>query len=148
CVGALVVPWTKHPSSGREMVRRAFDTSVRAGDLAFAGYSWNTSITISLAVGTPLAEVQAEAEGGLAFSEKAQLGLVNGICRSQLALTRTLRGLTATFGHLDDEGYDELECERLLASNPNLGLVEFFYWVRKLQARYLAGDHLSAVAAA
>jgi len=148
CVGALVIPWTKHPSSGRELVRRAFDTSYRAGDLAFAGYSWNTSITISLAVGTPLAEVQAEAEGGLAFSEKAQLGLVNGICRAQLALTRTLRGLTATFGRLDDEGHDELEGERLLASNPNLGLVEFFYWVRKLQARYLARDYASAVAAA
>ena len=76
CVGALVIPWTKHPASGRELVRRAFDAAYRVGDLAFAGYSWNTSITISLAVGTPLAEVQKEAESGLAFSSKAQLGLV------------------------------------------------------------------------
>ena len=81
CVGALVMPWTKHPASGRELVRRAFDAAYRVGDLAFAGYSFHTSIALSLAVGAPLAEVQAEAENGLAFSRKAQLGLVNGVLR-------------------------------------------------------------------
>ena len=79
CVGALVMPWTKHPASGRDLVRRAFDASYRAGELAFAGYCFTTSFTISLAVGAPLAEVQAEAERGLAFSRKAQLGLVSGV---------------------------------------------------------------------
>ena len=69
-------------------------------------------------------------------------------CSAQLGLTRTLRGLTATFGRLDHEGYSERDTERHLASNRNLGLVEFFYWVRKLQARFLAGDHSSAVDAA
>ena len=38
CVGALVIPWTKHPASGCELVRRAFDAAYRVGDLAFAGY--------------------------------------------------------------------------------------------------------------
>jgi len=148
CVGALVMPWTKHPASGRELIRRAFDAAYRAGDLAFAGYSFHTSITISLASGTPLAEVQLEAENGLAFSSQAQLGLANGICGSQLALIRSLRGLTAAFGRLDHEGYSERDTERHLASDRNLGLVEFFYSVRKLQARFLAGDHSAAVSAA
>ena len=75
------------------MVRRAFDVAYRVGDLAFAGYSCTTSMALSLAVGAPLAEVQAEAESGLAFSRKAQLGHVNGILSAQLGLTRTLRGL-------------------------------------------------------
>ena len=48
CVGSLVMPWTQHPSSGREMVRRAFDVAYRVGDLAFAGYSFTTSITHQL----------------------------------------------------------------------------------------------------
>ncbi|MGZ5120556.1 MAG: sigma 54-interacting transcriptional regulator [Burkholderiales bacterium] len=147
-VGALVMPWTKHPASGQDLVRRAFDAFYRAGELAFAGYCFTTSFALSLAVGAPLAEVQAEAERGLAFSRKAQLSLVNGVLSTQLGLTRTLRGLTATFGRLDHEGYDERDTELHLASNRNLGFVECFYWVRKLQARFLAGDHSSAVDAA
>src|SRR4051812_17249719 len=147
-VGALVMPWTKHPASGQDLVRRAFDAFYRAGELAFAGYCFTTSFALNLAVGAPLAEVQAEAERGLAFSRKAQLRLVSGILSTQLALTRTLRGLTATFGRLDHEGYDERDTELHLASNRNLGFVECFYWVRKLQARFLAGDHSSAVDAA
>ncbi|MGK6310229.1 trifunctional serine/threonine-protein kinase/ATP-binding protein/sensor histidine kinase [Variovorax sp. DT-64] len=148
CMGALVIPWSKHPGSGRELVRRAFDAAYRGGELAFAGYSLERSITISLAVGDPLAEVQKEAENGLAFSSKAQLGLVHAICGSQLGLARSLRGLTAVFGRLDHEGYSERATERDLASDPNLGLAEFDYWVRKLQARSLAGDHASAIDAA
>ena len=44
CFGSLVISWTQHPSSGREMVRRAFDVAYRVGDLAFVGYSCHTSI--------------------------------------------------------------------------------------------------------
>lgn len=148
CVGALVIPWAKHPASGRELVRRAFDAAYRSGELAFAGYSLERSITLSLAAGDPLAEVQKDAEGGLTFSSQAQLGLVNAICGAHLGLARTLRGSTAAFGRLDYEGYDERDTERHLASEPNLGLAEFDYWVRKLQARFLAGDHASAIDAA
>ena len=148
CVAALVMPWTRHPASGQELVRRAFDAAYRVGDLAYAGYSFHSSIIISLAVGSPLADVQAEAERGLAFSGEARLGLAHDMCGAQLALTRTLRGSTATFGRLDHEGYSELDSERHLAGDRNLRVVEFFYWVRKLQARFLAGDYSSAVNAA
>src|SRR6185295_16304738 len=61
CFGALVIPWTRHPSSGREMVRRAFDVAYESGDIAFAGYSFVTSLALSLGVGAPLAEAQSEA---------------------------------------------------------------------------------------
>jgi predicted ATPase/transcriptional regulator with GAF, ATPase, and Fis domain len=147
-VGALVMPWTKHPASGQDLVRRAFDAFYRAGELAFAGYCFTTSFALSLAVGAPLSEVQAEVERGLAFSRKAQLSLVHDVLSTQLGLTRTLRGFTATFGRLNHEGYDERDIELQLASNRNLGFVECFYWIRKLQARFLAGDYSSAVDAA
>jgi len=148
CVGALVMPWTKHPASGRELMRRAFDASCRLGDVTFSGYSWNTSITICLAVGDHLAEVQKVAEDGLAFSSKARLGLVSAACSAHLRLIRTLRGLNATFGRMDHDENSELATEHHLASNPNLALAEFYYWCRKLQARFFAGDQASAVDAA
>src|SRR3954468_5060169 len=76
------------------------------------------------------------------------LGLVNGILGAPLGLARTLRGLTATFGRLDHEGYSESDTERHLTSDRNLAHVEFLYRVRKLQARCLAGDYAAAIDAA
>ena len=66
---------------------------------------------------------------------------------TQLALIRTLRGLTTRFGSFDDEGFDELRFERHLASDPVLALPECWYWIRKLQARFFAGDYPSAIEA-
>ena len=147
-MGSLVIPWTKHPASGLELVRRAFDVAYRNGEIAFAGYSLERLVTIRLAAGDHLAEVEKDAEDGLAFSSKAQMGLVHATCSAQLGLARTLRGLNMPFGVLDHEGYSERHAEHQLASEPNLGLPEFYYWVRKLQARCLAGDHSSAIHAA
>jgi len=144
-VGATVLPWAKHAASGRELVRRAFDAAYRVGDLTFASYSWSQVITNCLAVGDPLGDVQTECENGLAFAKRAGFGLCIDLCEVELALIRTLRGLNAAFGCLNHGDYDELETERHLASNPNLALGEFYYWTRKLQARFFAGDLASAV---
>jgi hypothetical protein len=55
-----------------------------------------------------------------------------------------LRGLTPKLGCLDDGRLDELQMEHHLSGNPALDIVEWFYWIRKMQARYLAGDHAGA----
>jgi PAS domain S-box-containing protein len=89
--------------------------------------------------------VQKECENGLAFARRVRFGLVIERCRAQLGLILTLRGLTATFGCLDHEGYSELDTERRLANSPDLVLAEFYYWTRKLQAHFFAGDLPSAV---
>jgi PAS domain S-box-containing protein len=146
-MGALVTPWTHHVASGRELVRRAFDDAYRVGDLTFAAYSWNTLISICLAVGDRLEEVQTQAESGLAFAKRMHFGVVVDLCGTQLALTRTLRGLTTVFGSLNDADFDELKSERRRASNPDFKLAEFFYYTRKLQGRFFAGDFEAAVGA-
>ena len=147
-LGAMVMPWAQHVASGRELVRRAFDAAYRIGDLTFASYSWDQLITICLAVGDPLAEVQTECENGLAFAERVRFGLVIHLCGAQLGLIRTLRGVTPALGHLDHDDYIEPEVERDLASNPNLVFAEFYYWTRKVEARVFAGDYASAAEAA
>jgi PAS domain S-box-containing protein len=140
-----LTPWAKHAAAGRDLVRRAFDVAYRTGDLTFSAYSWHELITNYLFVGDSLPEVQSEAEKGLAFVKKAGFGLVAENCGAQLGLIRTLRGLTSTFGCFDDRDYNESDTEHRLASNPTLALAEFFYWTRKLQGRFFAGDHATAV---
>jgi len=103
------------------------------------------TVTVGLAAADPLAEVQKGCENGLAFARRVHSGLVIERCGAQLGLILTLRGLTATFGCLDHEGYSELDTERRLTNSPDLVLAEFYYWTRKLQAHFFAGDLASAV---
>ncbi len=143
--GDIVMPWTRHVQAGRDLVRRAFDAANEIGDVTFAAYSCDHLVKNLLAAGDQLAEVQREAENGLAFAHKVRFGLVIDHITAQLGLIRTLRGLTPEFGSFNDEGFDELRFERHLVSNPALAELECWYWVRKLQARFFAGDYASAV---
>jgi PAS domain S-box-containing protein len=145
--GNVVMPWTRHVRAGRELVRRAFEAANQSGDLNFAAHCCSHLNTNLLAAGDLLDEVQGEAERGLAFAQKMRFGLVIDVITGQLRLIRTLRGLTPTFGSFDEEGFDEHLFERHLASNPALALAEGRYWIRKLQARFFAGDYASAIVA-
>jgi tetratricopeptide (TPR) repeat protein len=59
-------------------------------------------------------------------------------------MIRMLRGLTLKFGYFDDGQFNELRIEDHLSSNPALALAACWYWIRKLQALYLAGDYAAA----
>jgi PAS domain S-box-containing protein len=143
--GSMVMPWTRHVRTGRDLIRRAFDVANRTGDLTFGAYSCNNLNTNLLAAGDALAETQREAEQGLEFAHKARFGLVVAIITAQLQLIRTLRGLTPAFGCFDEEQFDERRFEHDLASKADLALAECWYWIRKLQARVLACDYRSAI---
>ncbi|MDB6157503.1 MAG: histidine kinase [Gammaproteobacteria bacterium] len=143
--GNLVNPWTKHVRTGRPLVRRAFHTANEMGDLTFAAYSCNNLITNLLASGEPLADIQREAEAGLAFARKIRFGLVIDIITSQLRLILTLRGLTPAFNSFNDAQFDEGRFEQHFEADPRLALPSCWYWIRKLQARFHAQNYESAI---
>ena len=122
-------------------MRRAFEAANRIGDLTVAAYSCDALNTNLLAAGDPLPEVQRETENGLQFAQKARFGRVIDVITAQLGLIRTLRGLTPKFGSFDEGQFKELRFERHLANYPALALPECWYWIRKLQARFFAGDY-------
>jgi len=145
--GNQVLPWTEHVRAGRDLVRRAFETANKMGDLTYAAYCGTQLTTNLLAAGDPLVEAQRETENALAFAQKARFGLVIDRCAIQLALIRTLRGLTPTFGSFDDEKFDERGIERRFSENPDLATAEYCYWLRKLQGRFFAGKYTEAIEA-
>ncbi len=142
--GNVVLPWTKHVRAGRDLVRRAFEAATNVGDVTYAAFCGSQLATNLLAAGDPLDEAQNQAENGLAFAQKARFGSVVDRMTAQLGLIRTLRGLTPTFGSFDDEHLDELQIEQHFSENPDLAVAECWYWIRKLQARFFAGDYASA----
>jgi PAS domain S-box-containing protein len=143
----LVIPWTKHVRTARDLICRAFDTANRIGDLTFAAYSCFSLNANLLATGDPLVDTHREAEKGLEFAQRTRFGLVIDTITAQLYLIRTLRGLTREFGCFNDAQFDELRFERHLANDPRLAFAECRYWIRKLQARFLAADYPSAIQA-
>lgn len=142
--GHHVMPWTKHVRAGRDLLRRAFETANKIGDLTFAAYSCINLNTNCLIAGDPLGEVQQEAMNGLQFAQTLRFGLAVDHISLQLVLIRTLRGVTPKFGSFNDDQFDELRFEDHLASDPALAQAECHYWIRKLQARFFAADYVSA----
>jgi predicted ATPase len=145
--GNLVIPWAKHARSGRDLILRAFDVANRIGDLTFAAYCCDSLNSNSLTVGDPLEKTQSQADKGLEFAKKWRFGFVVDLISVQLALARNLRGLTSSFGSFNNDEFDEAQFEDHLKTNPVFALPECWYFARKAQARFLAGNYESAVEA-
>jgi signal transduction histidine kinase len=143
--GSLILPWTQHVMSAREVLHRAYLSATESGDLAFAAASAGHLNANMLATGDPLVDVQREAERGLEFARKIRFGLASDVIATQLQLVRMLRGKTRDFGSFDDQHFSELQTTRRFSDSPNLGYAECFFWIRKLQAYVLAGDYEAAV---
>jgi len=143
----FVCAWTQHVRTGRDLLLSAFELANRTGDLTYAGYACAQLNTNLLLAGDPLYEAQSEAERSLQFAGKLGFGAIVAWITGQLGLIRTLRGLTTEFGSFDDGRFNELDFERNLSSHPTLAAVECWYWIRKLQARFLAGEYTAAAEA-
>src|SRR5262249_31594313 len=105
---AVVVPWTRPLRQGIDPARHAFQTAKEHGDPAFAAHACRAVISILLALGHPLDQVEREAEHGLEFVRR--FGSFLDRISSLLALARTLRG-AAKLGSLDDGRFTERSFE-------------------------------------
>jgi len=144
----FLVPWTQPFRKGRAFLFRAFDLASRTGEISYAGYACGQLNTNYLLAGDPLIEAQEQAEHGLAYARKVGFGTLEGWILGQLGLIRSLRGLTTRLGSFDDAVFRESDLERALAGNPALAFSECWYYVRKLQARFHAGEYVDALEAA
>jgi PAS domain S-box-containing protein len=136
--------WIKHVRLSEAMLRRTFATASKAGDLLYASYSLCCLNTNFLFAGDAIQDIRSEIERGLAFTQRAQHGLAIAIISTQLAFARSLQGQTRLFGSFNSANFEEHEFESHLAGSPTLALAECWYWIRKIQARYLAGDYQMA----
>jgi PAS domain S-box-containing protein len=148
CFGYFIIPWSRHVRAGIGLLRRSFTAAQEAGDLKYATYSRDRLVTLLLAAGDPLSEVQREAENGIDYARKAKFGYIADILVGQLRLIRTLRGLTPSFYSFNDGEFDEGQFEQYLEADPLLVFARCWYWIRKLQACVLAQDYPAALSAA
>ena len=139
--------WSRPVQTAIDFIRLTFRAAIENSDLPYACYSCIRLISDLLLQGTHLDEVWSESQKGLAFVRRVKFRAPADILISQQLLIRHLRGRGGrTFpfrshsvqrrrfcGELTAEGHTTLVC---------------WYWIFKLQARYISGDFEAALSAA
>jgi predicted ATPase/signal transduction histidine kinase len=147
CFGYFISPWSRHLRYSVELLRRSVATAQQAGDLKYAVYGCDRLTTVLLAAGEPLADIQHQAENAIEFARRAKFGYVVDIIVGQLRFIRALRGLTPSLASFNDAEFNEALFEERMEANPHSVFAISWYWIRKLRARFYAGDYASALAA-
>jgi predicted ATPase/signal transduction histidine kinase len=142
----MVVLWTQPIETALDYIRAAFRAGVEAGDLAIACFSCNHAITDLLTRGDPLDEVWRESERGMDFVRKAKFRDVVDIVVAQQRFIDNMRGRTAHFSTFSDARFDETAFEAELTED-RMATMICWYWIIKLQARFMSGDYEAAIAA-
>lgn len=139
--GTLVVPWAAPARSARAHVRRAFEIATESGDHTFALYCGRNEATGMLFAGEPLDDVRATVERALVLAREANFQLVVDALLAQATLLAALQDGPAGAGDAPREAMPEPAVDTIPT------LVDFAYWVHRLQAGLLAGDLPEALAA-
>lgn len=143
----MMTLWTQPVGPAIESIRKAFRAGVETGERTIACYSCNHVISDLLLRGDPLDEIWLETERGLEFVSKANYRDVADIIVGQQRFIENMRGRTTHFSTFSDENFDERAFEAELTGD-RMATMVCFYWIIKLQARFISGDYGLALAAA
>jgi PAS domain S-box-containing protein len=143
----MVAIWAHSPDNAIDYIRRAFRSGVENGDLAYAGYCCSHLITDLLVRGDRLDAVWQESERSLEFVSKAKFRDMVDIIVSQQRFIDNMRGKTASFSTFNSAAFDENAFESQLTGDRMPSLI-CWYWILKVQARFISGDYETAVGAA
>jgi len=123
-------------------------SGTETGDLSTACYGWLYSVDTRLVRGDPLDEVWREAGKTLDFCRKCQFVDAMQIARVLRRFIAQMQGQGAGVVHPDEpEPFDEAAFEAQLTPERMSSLV-CWYWILKVQTRFLQGDAAAALAAA
>jgi PAS domain S-box-containing protein len=143
----VVAFWTQPVTTAIDFIRASFRVASETGDLTYACYCMDQSVTTLLVRGDPLDAVWRESERALDFVRKARFRDVADIIVSQQRFVATMQGRTANFSTFNDAHFDEALFETQLTGGRMRAMISF-YWIVKLKARFLSGDYAEALAAA
>jgi predicted ATPase/signal transduction histidine kinase len=140
--GVLVHHWKAPLREGLPLLKEGFRAGVESGETAFAAFSLNAFLINALPAGMPLHDLLEEAAVALDFAltQKNRTSVEMSLVHRQIA--RALTGATAGPDCFDDTQFTEADfLEEAGSHETALG----HYWVAKLQAACLAGNHESAL---
>jgi predicted ATPase/signal transduction histidine kinase len=139
--------WTQPIGAAIAFMRATFRSATETGNLTFACAGIYQCITGLLLRNDPLDAVWRESEIARNFARDGKYGNAADIIISQQRFIATMQGRTATFSTFSDAQFDEATFESQLPADPKSHVVHW-YWILKLEARFLSGDYAEALALA
>ena len=136
--GTMMVPWSQPARAARDYIRRAYDAAVASDDHTFALYCGPNQARGMLFAGEYLGDVRDTVERGLALARDANFQLVIDALLAQKVLLAQLQDGT--------EGDPDAQPRTPQEGEPAT-LVDFAYWVHRLQAALLGGRLAEAIEA-
>jgi predicted ATPase/signal transduction histidine kinase/tRNA A-37 threonylcarbamoyl transferase component Bud32 len=131
----------------QELVLGGFQQGLQSGDFYAASYCSSTAIANRLYMGNSLEDVDQDTVARTEFVQRVGVRDVEHQFELFRSFLRQLRGQSPVFGSLNGDGFDEQAFEAGLARQ-SMSSIRAWYWVIKLQARFLAGAYLEALEAA
>jgi signal transduction histidine kinase len=143
----LVSSWAQPLATSRECMRESFQQSLQTGDYQMACYSSNQLVKTRLSMGDNLDELFQETLALSDFVRKCGFLDVQDIHRFSQGFVQQMRGLSRSFDTLSWEDFDERAFEAGL-SPARMSTMRFWYWLTKLQSRFMCGAYREALEAA
>eukprot|EP00257_Ricinus_communis_P023961 XP_015584090.1 uncharacterized protein LOC107262508 [Ricinus communis] len=136
--------WTQPITKALRYLEVGFRSGVESGDLMFACYSRNHTVTNLLLRGDSLEEVWQETLRGIEFARRSNYQDVVDVITFQQRFVLNMQGRTISFSSFSGDGFDEQTFERDL-DNDRARTLMCWYSIIKLEARVLSGDQGVAI---
>jgi predicted ATPase/signal transduction histidine kinase len=143
----IAAVWTEPPGQSGAHLRASYAAALDTGDLIFACYAGSGQVTDLFLHGADLETVWRETERVLALTRRAGFHAIEDSVLAQQRLVAHLQGRAREREKPGDAQLDEATFERQLAEG-RAPTTRALYWVLKLAARVLSGDHREALEAA
>ncbi|WNG34565.1 AAA family ATPase [Archangium violaceum] len=143
----IISYWTRPLSTSLELILKAFQSALQASDIQVAGYCCNHIVTDRFALGHNLEEVYQETIARLDFARKAGFLDTRDVIHFTQRHVQQLRGLTPSFNSLSGDDFDEEAFEATLTP-ARMSTARCWYWIVKMQSRYVCGAYSEALEAA
>ncbi|HWO25848.1 MAG TPA: AAA family ATPase [Kofleriaceae bacterium] len=139
--------WTEPPSQSAVHLRASEGAARDTGDQLFACYASGAQLTDLLLRGADLDIVWRESERALALARRTGFRSLEDAVITQQRLVAGLQGRARASRAASDAELDDAAFERRLTEGGTL-IDRALYWVLKLEAYVLSGDHRAALDAA
>lgn len=152
-VGDTINYWVNHLRTNLDYLYSCFETSSKNGDITFAGYCCNHIVVDQLILGLPLDQVYKQSKKYMAYCRSVKFEAPAEVILGIQRLILNMQGLTENFSTFDDsvgdleQPFKEDAYESFMATYTQ-PVVTCWYYIMKLQARFLSGDYDVAIAAA